>query len=667
MPDLLAPTSTARTWQPTLASLFDCWQNFFRGHRSPDTLGRDLLTVVAQATQAPRASLMLFDAEREELLITAAIGLPAAIVSATRVRLGEGIAGWAALHHQPLLLPDGPNTPEHLAEHLRLEALSSALCVPMISDGQLCGVLNLARPGDAPPFTDEDLWFAALVAERQAVALETARLYGELASRERFINRILDSVPISLVVLDRRLRVVSANHNFLLKARREVQQTIGRPIAQVFPPVLLKYLHLEERVQQVFASGAPFDGEKLAYRAPGLSNRTYYHRLIPLKSGSAVDHVLLLMEDITEREKLGEEVRRAERHLASVVDHASDLVVSLTPRGEIVTWNGAAEQASGLPAEQVCGQPFIGLCAVEQRWAVADLLRRLALGEEVDEAEIGLIAAGPEQQVAVAWKCSAMRDDTGKVVGIVAVGRDLSERRRLEAQLVHSAKMVSLGVMAGGIAHELRNPLAVITASAQLLEEHLSDPDLALQCTQRIVASTQRASLIIEHLLKFAHPPQDRYRPINLPSVLEETFTLLNHQLLVSQVALQRDFSPDVPRVYGNPELLQQVFTNLILNACGAMPNGGQLTVGTGLADDHVELRFSDTGCGIAPEHLARIFDPFFTTRPVGQGTGLGLSITYSIIQQHHGQISVASEVGHGTTFHIRLPVHETYLAAPRS
>lgn len=648
---------TARTWQPTLASLFDLWQTFLREQHHPDELGRTLLTVVAEATRAAWAALMVFDPERRELRIAEAVGIPDAIVQTARVALGEGIAGWVALHRQPLLLaPDRP-APAHLVDVMRREAIGSALCVPMISDGELYGVLNLARLDDEPPFTEEDLWFAALVGDRQATALKTAGLYAELLSRERFIDRILESLPISLVVLNRRLQVVLANQNFFLKLRRDARQTIGHTIRHLFPPVLLRYLRLEERINQVFASGAPFDGGKVGYRAPGLGRRIYYYRLVPLKQGANVDHVLLLMEDVTEREKLGEEMRRVERHLASVVNQASDLVVSLTPTGEIITWNPAAEQVSGLRAEQVRGTPFVKLCAPDQRLMLLNLLQRLAAGETVEEIEINLLAADPERPVTVAWNCSAMRDDTGNVVGIVAVGRDLTERRRLEAQVIQSAKMVSLGVMAGGIAHELRNPLAVIRANAQLLEEYQGESELVRHCIQHIVASTERAALIIENLLKFARPPQDRFRPLDLHEVLEETFTLLSHELTAANVELVRDFTEDLPTIYGNPVLLQQVFTNLILNACAAMPEGGRITVTTRCAHASVEIRICDTGMGIAPEHLSRIFDPFFTTRPVGKGTGLGLSISYSIIQQHHGQITVSSEVGRGTCFTVRLPI----------
>lgn len=638
----------ARIWQPTLASLFDLWQHVLQDRRSPNSLGRALLGVVAEATRAAWASLMAFDPERRHLQITEAIGLPDTIVQNTCVALGEGIAGWVALHRQPLLLsPDRP-APPHLVGHMRRDAIGSALCVPMVSDGELYGVLNLARKEGEPPFTEEDLWFAALVAERQALALKTAQLYAELASRERFMERILESLPISLVVLNRRLQVVLANQNFFLKLRRNACETIGRTIKHLFPAVLLQYMRLEQRVTEVFASGAPFDGGKVAYTAPGLGKRNYFYRLVPLKQGAGVDHVLLLIEDVTEREKLGEEMRRVEWYLAGVVNQASDLVVSLTHEGKVITWNPAAEQVSGLRAEQVYGEPFLKLCAPNQHRTVHDLLRRLANGEAVKEIEISLLTADPQHPVTVAWNCSAMRDDAGKVVGIIAVGRDLTERWRRPKW--------PLSASWPAIAHELRNPLAVIQTNAQLLEEYQDNPELARQCLQHIVASTRRAALIIENLLKFARPPQDRYQLLNIHDVLEETFALLINQLLMAKVDLYRAFAPDAPMIYGNPVLLQQVFTNLLLNALAAMPQGGRITVTTRNAGEQIEIRVCDTGLGIAPEHLSRIFDPFFTTRPVGMGTGLGLSITYSIVQQHHGHISVESQPGRGTCFTIRLP-----------
>jgi len=528
------------------------------------------------------------------------------------------------------------------------------------------GVLNLARQGDVPAFTPQDLWFVRLIANRLAGVLYGERLKGQEESLERFITRILESIPSSLVVIDRSLRIVSANRNFLEKGRRETRTTLGRKIEKVFPQVLLEYTHLDQKVREVFRTGQSVEGGKLAYRAPGLPGRIYYYRLIPLylppppspaKRGKRedVENVMLLMDDITEREQLGEEVRRAGRHLVSVVECANDLVISLDSDGRIVTWNRAAESISGLKTEQIKGQSLLSLCAIEQRPVMAEMLRRLARGESIQNTEVNLLTASG-QEVPIAWNCSPMRDDAGKVAGIVAVGRDLTERRRLEAQLSHSAKMASLGVMAGGIAHEVRNPLGIISASAQLLLERPDDARLRSQGLEKIYAATQRASLIIENLLKFARPQEGRKKEMDVHAVLEETLALLTPQMTLQKVTLKKAFQ-QLPRIYANPELLQQVFTNLILNACNAMPQGGTLTVGAQASGpEEILVRFGDSGQGIPQEHLSKIFDPFFTTMPIGKGTGLGLSICYSIISQHQGTIEVESQVGQGSTFTVRLP-----------
>lgn len=485
----------------------------------------------------------------------------------------------------------------------------------------------------------------------------------QLENRQRFITSIVESIPSSLVVIDRMLRIVSANSNFLVKSRRVAQDTLGRKIEKVFPPVLIEYAQLDRKVREVFSSGAAAEGGKVAYRAPGLPTRIYFYRLIPLMAKGTVENVMLLMDDITEREQLGEDVRRAERHLAGVVECANDLVISLDPEGRILTWNQAAEKTSGLGAEQVRDKSLVSLCVAEQQPVMGDMLRQLADGERVKNIEVNLLTAN-DRQVPIAWSCSTMFDDARKLTGIVAVGRDLTERRGLEAQLAQAAMMTSLGGMAGGIAHEVRNPLGIISACSQLLLEREDDAKLRSEAAEKIHAATQRASSIIENLMKFARPHGAQMGEVDLHAVLEVTLSLLAHQMALDRISLKKNLEPDLPRAHGNPDLLRQVFTNLILNSGNAMPQGGTLTVTTrttkrGRSDRFLEILFADNGCGIPQENLSRIFDPFFTTMPVGTGVGLGLSICYSIIQQHQGTIGVTSRPGQETTFTIGLPACE--------
>jgi len=211
--------------------------------------------------------------------------------------------------------------------------------------------------------------------------------------------------------------------------------------------------------------------------------------------------------------------------------------------------------------------------------------------------------------------------------------------------------------MVGSIAKELRKPLGVISSTAQfLLEPH--DDTTIHESVQKICAEVQHVSLTIGNLITFAGAEEKGTRSIDLHRVLEGPFSLLTSQMALQKVTLQKKLQDDLPPVWGSPELLQQVFTNLILNACNAMPQGGTLTVTTRATEaTEVEIQFSDTGKGIPSEFLSNIFHPFFTTSR--ERMGLGLPVSYSVIQQHQGTIEVESQVGKGTTFIVTLPIRQ--------
>jgi len=233
----------------------------------------------------------------------------------------------------------------------------------------------------------------------------------------------------------------------------------------------------------------------------------------------------------------------------------------------------------------------------------------------------------------------------------------MRELKETQERLFQMAHMASLGVLAGGIAHQVRNPLAIISTSAQLLADHLEDEALRQRCIDRICTATERISHIIGNLLGFAHPVTGPMATVDLNTILDETLGLLGYELAKREIALVREIEPDLPPVHGNAMGLQRVFLNLIVNAVNAMPQGGTLTVAAHTKPaEQVEIQFRDDGVGIPAENLTRIFEPFFTTMPVGKGIGLGLSLSYSIVQQHGGTLEVESQEGQGSTFTVRLP-----------
>ena len=247
-------------------------------------------------------------------------------------------------------------------------------------------------------------------------------------------------------------------------------------------------------------------------------------------------------------------------------------------------------------------------------------------------------------------------------VGRIILVDDITERVSLEAQLAQADKLSSIGLLAAGVAHEINTPLAVISSYAQMLSKQIARRCSALApVLEKITQQSFRAAEIANGLLNFSRTSTTEMRATNLNQVIRDTLSLVEHQFKTAQVQVELDLTPELPPIHGNSGKLQQVFLNLLLNAKEAMPGGGRLRVAT-LVNGHVEAVVSDSGSGIAPEHLKRIYDPFFTTKNAPKpgdkrGTGLGLSVSYGIIQEHAGKIHVESAIGAGTTFHVEFPL----------
>ena len=244
------------------------------------------------------------------------------------------------------------------------------------------------------------------------------------------------------------------------------------------------------------------------------------------------------------------------------------------------------------------------------------------------------------------------------VTGTILLIEDLTDRVRLEEQLQISEKMASLGLLAAGVAHEVNTPLTGISSFTQMLLEGADPQDPRTVLLEKIERQTFRAAKIVNGLLTLSRPgtPGGERLPVDLNAVINDVFSLLEHQFEISRIKIRRELAPSPAIVLGVEHQLQQVFLNLFLNARDAMPRGGWLSVTTREEGGQIVAEVSDTGSGIPPEQLARIYDPFFTTKAIGRGTGLGLSITYGIVNEHQGMIQCDSAVGQGTRFTLLFP-----------
>ena len=480
----------------------------------------------------------------------------------------------------------------------------------------------------------------------------------DLSARyERLYTMLLDAIPSSVLLIDQHMCIVSANRNFLEKGQRTLANTIGYRLEEVLPTIILDQMDITKRIRQVIENNQPSKGERMTYRAPGVPIRIYYYSILPFTWQGQVEGAVLLLEDVTEQVRLSEEVRRVERHLGSVVESASDLVLSMDKKGRILTWNAAAEMLSGYPAAETREHDFIDFCTDEDRKDIREIFSRIDTRKYARQMKEFSLRTKQETFIPVSWVFSPLKDSSNQTAGVVAVGRDLTERRKFETELHQSQKFAALGVMAGGIAHEIRNPLAICSSSAQFLMEEDGTPEFRRECAEKIHKGIQRTSAIIENLLKYSHPSTTtRTTLVNIAFLIKETFTLVAYHANILKIDMKTSFPREPIMVQGAATLLQQVFMNLFLNAINAMPTGGRLRIDVKMDQPEVRVQVTDTGCGISPREIGKIFDPFYTTSIVGQGTGLGLSLCYSIVKQHRGTIEAESVEGRGSVFTVILP-----------
>jgi two-component system NtrC family sensor kinase len=280
--------------------------------------------------------------------------------------------------------------------------------------------------------------------------------------------------------------------------------------------------------------------------------------------------------------------------------------------------------------------------------------------EVTSSDEIGYLADSFNKMTADLETANAKLLDWGKTLE-KKVEERTQELTRMQAHLIQSEKLASIGKLAAGVAHEINNPLGGVLIYSHLLLEDTAKDSLQYENLKKIVKETSRCKDIVRGLLDFARPKDPEMSQIDINGIVEKSLYIVEGQSMFQNIRIQKNYSSDLPRIVGDGAQLQQVFMNIILNAAEAMDGIGTLSITTSheSGGKYIDVLFQDTGHGIQDEDLKRLFEPFFTTKEVGKGTGLGLAISYSIIQKHQGTIEVSSQAGEGTTFTVRLPAKQ--------
>jgi two-component system cell cycle sensor histidine kinase/response regulator CckA len=375
---------------------------------------------------------------------------------------------------------------------------------------------------------------------------------------------------------------------------------------------------------------------------------------------------VLLRQEITERERAEEQLRQYEL----IVESANDaLFIKDLQSRYILVNNRVLELFGGIPREQIVGKTDKELMPLEDALHnIRDDQEVFNTGEQKDFTKKNTIEG--EDYWFHATKIP-LRDDEGKIIGLVGIARDITERMRMEeelrkaysdlrdsqAKLIQSEKLAATGRLAASVAHEINNPLQGISNYLAVISHQVAKEDPLHEDLEMVKLGFERISEIVRRLRAFYRPAEEKMEPTDINGVVERVLALVGHQLSLGKVEVKRGLSEQELLVLGSAGQLEQVLVNLVMNAQEAMPQGGQLMMRTALREGVVELQVSDTGPGMSEEEMSRLFKPFYSGRG-GKGLGLGLWISHNIIEGHSGHIEMESEVGEGTTFTISLPAY---------
>ncbi|HWP45591.1 MAG TPA: ATP-binding protein [Candidatus Limnocylindrales bacterium] len=347
------------------------------------------------------------------------------------------------------------------------------------------------------------------------------------------------------------------------------------------------------------------------------------------------------------------------KELLRVLSYLQYPVALLNLSGTIKWANPALERLWGYNQEELKRKKITFLYSKESRKNLPKIQEILTKDSWQGDLVV-LRKDKTESPVSVALQ--VIRDDEGKPLSLLKLIQELTSQKAMEKQLIQSEKLIVIGTLAAGVAHELNQPLMVIRGYTQiLLSNHQNDPELK-DSLKRIEGQTTRMMKIIQHLRDFSRGSTGMKEPLSINQIIENAFTLLNQQLKAHNIEVIKELAQDLPQIKADANQLEQVIINLIVNARDALDQkgGGEIKVVSRFKKpDKVEVLVSDTGIGMPPHIKNHIFEPFFTTKEAGKGTGLGLNISQRIIKDHGGDISVTSTEGKGTTFVLTFPIYK--------
>jgi PAS domain S-box-containing protein len=582
------------------------------------------------------------------------------------------------------------------ASYLTPHGVEAMLDVPVQIDGELAGIISFEHTAGPRSWQPDEVTFAGRIADQVALILENKRrrlaeerlreTHAELSRNFRFTEVLLDAIPIPLFYKDSQLRFLGCNRAFTEVMGIPHEAIQGKSTSDLWPDLASAY---EENDILLLRGETRCTYEAKVRDKDGVLREVIFAKQVFFDERNRTDGIIGSFVDITERIRSEKESQRLRTLLSNIINSMPSMLIGVDADGRIAQWNQQAALVTGVSEGQAKGKPLgqvVPWLEPEMRKirrSIADKkpffegkLRRIVGGETIfeDVTIYPLISNGVE----------------GAVIRI----DDVTDKVRIEDVLIQSEKMLSVGGLAAGMAHEINNPLASIMGNAQVLETRLTQPlpqntaaaqeaGITMEAMRRylelrgipkmllsIRSSGAQAAQIVSNMLSFSRKSDAALVPDDVTAILDKTLELastdynLKKNYDFKKIQIVREYEPNLPKILGSSSKLQQVFLNLFRNGAEAMgekkfPDGQapRFTLRARHTPPWVRVELEDNGPGLEETVRKRIFEPFFTTKPVDRGTGLGLSVSYFIItEDHSGMMSVQTAVGEWTRFIIDLP-----------
>ena len=533
--------------------------------------------------------------------------------------------------------------------------------------GELDHRLNITTGDEIEKLADTfNQMAASLHQHTEGLEHEVARRTRDLRESQERYKILFDEAADSVIMVNPGGGVVAVNRRQEAVLKYPEEQLVGRRFIDLLLP---KYQPAVTALMQEILKGAS--------KTPTVEVKVFDRAGRPVSmeldltgiEAGPMTYIMVQLRDITQRKALERqlqeyseslevkvqertrEIEETKTYLENLLENANDVIYTLD-LDQRFTYVNSKVESWGYRKEDLLGRPYLSLMSKRHRGK--RLRTTLDIGtKQAYEVEI-LTKTGEPRNALVS--VSPLQDNSGRIVGVLGIARDITEKKRLEQQVLNAEKLASIGKLAAGVAHEINNPLGGILNCLYNLSKGSISSERAKEYLASMEDGLRRVQKIVRQLLDFSQQYVPELAPTEVNAVIERVLTLTSYAFEGTRVRLRRELGRELPSLMADRHMLEQVLMNLILNAVQAIRGEGVVTVRSGHDGPWCTIEVEDTGCGIPPDVLPKIFDPFFTTKGQGEGTGLGLSVSLGIVERHGGEIAVKSQVGRGTTFTVRLP-----------